>query len=581
MKNIIQLLVLILLFCACSESHKKQFKYSGGSLKMALNNQPTTYALRNVADYYSATVLYQISEGLVGIDPKTLNTIPKIASKWSQSDDGKTYTFTIRKGVLFHEHEVFKSEEDRMLTTDDVLHSFNLACSKNENQTSPQSYKLVLKSLLKGAEEFHDGKAKSISGMRAEGETITFELLNADKNFLKKLANVYCFISSKKVYDGGFINDVVGTGPFEYSVFTDGDTPMLTLLKNTDYYEFDTDGNALPYLDSLVFAFQSRKMVQLEMFEDGTTDLITGLPTNRITRMIEGKIQDFNSKPPKLILANNPLLQSHYYFFNMQDVRFKDPLVRKAFNYAIDKKSIGRDVLRNQYYDMGYYGITPPIAKVLKGYDFQSIKDVGYSYNPQLAKKLLEQAGYPNGEGFGTVELRYNINDIKSAVADEFAKQIFKVLRINVNIDGSDFERLTQDATIGKGDIFSQGWAADFPSPETFLMNYHSQFIPEDSTAPSTINKGKYRNYLFDKFYDEAVNSEKMSDQMDNFSKAEVELMKDPPIIPLWYAGDIQITQSYIRGLHFNALEFYDFKNVYIKEWTIEEYKENYNKTQN
>ena len=63
---------------------------------------------------------------------------------------------------------------------------------------------------------------------------------------------------------------------------------------------------------------------------------------------------------------------------------------------------------------------------------------------------------------------------------------------------------------------------------------------------------------------------------MANFSKAEVELMKDPPIIPLWYAGDIQITQSYIRGLHFNALEFYDFKGVYIKTWTLEEYKENY-----
>lgn len=581
MKNIFLLFVVFLLFVACSGNNKQQFEHSGGSLKMALNNQPATYVPRNVVDYYSATVLNQISEGLVGVDPKTLNTIPKIASKWSQSENGKIYTFTIRQDVLFHKHEVFKTDEERILTMEDIIYSFNLACSKNEDQTSPQSYKLVLKSLIKGAQEFHDGTAKTISGIHADDETITFELLTADQNFLKKMANVYCFISSKKVHKGGFSTDVVGTGPFEYNVFTDGDTPMLTLLKNNDYYEFDAEGNALPYLDSLVFAFQSRKMVQLEMFEEGTTDLITGLPTNRITRMIEGKIQDFNSKPPKLILANNPLLQSHFYLFNLEDDRFKDPLVRKAFNYAIDKKSIGRDVLRNQYYDMGYYGVTPPISKVLKGYDFESIKDVGYSYNPQLAKELLAQAGYPNGEGFGTVELRYNISDIKSAVADEFAKQILKVLRINVNIDGSDFERLMDDATNGKGDIFSQGWAADFPSPETFLLNYHSQFIPEDSTAPSSINKGKYRNYLFDKFYDEAVSSEKMSDQMDNFSKAEVELMKDPPVIPLWYAGDIQITQSYIRGLHFNALEFYDFKSVYIKEWTLDEYKESYTNPQN
>jgi len=581
MKNIFQIVIFLFLICSCSGNNKQQFEHSGGSLRMALDNQPSTYIPRTVQDYYSATVLHQISEGLVGIDSKTLETTPKIATEWSQSEGGKVYTFTIRKDVLFHNHPSFKSKEDRLLTMDDIVFSFEKACSKNSDNSSPQSYKAVFKSLLKGAKEFYEGEAKTVSGITVNKNKITFELLSPDKNFLKKIANVYSFIGSKKIIEGGFKTDVIGTGPFTYGVFTAGDTPSLELLKNREYYEFDESGNALPYLDSVIFSFQTRKMVQLEMFEEGTTDLITGLPTSKITKMIEGKIQDFNSKPPKLILANNPLLQSHFYFFNMEDNRFKDPLVRKAFNYAVDKKSIGRDVLRNQYYDMGYYGATPPISKVLKGYDFKSIKDVGYSYNPQKAKQLLAEAGYPNGEGFGSVELRYNISTTKTTVADEFAKQIFKVLGINVNIDGSDFEHLNKDAAEGNGAIFSMGWAADYPSPETFLMNYHSKFIPEDSTVPSTINKGKYRNYLFDKFYDEAVNAEKMSDQMDNFSKAEVELMKNPPIIPLWYAGDIQITQSYIRGLHFNALEFYDFKKVFIKEWTAEEYNKSYKESQN
>lgn len=579
MKYILQILAIIILICSCSGNNKQQFEHSGGTLNMALDNQPTTYILRNIADYYSYTVLNQVAEGLVGIDSKTLEVVPKIASSWTQSQDGKSFTFTIKKDIYFHNHSKFESKKDRLLTLEDIVYSFEKACSKNDDNSSPQSYKLVLKMLLKGAEEFHDGKAKSISGITTEDDKITFELLSKDKNFLKKMANVYCFVQSKKVGEAGLESDVIGTGPFVYHQYLDGSSPSLVLLKNQDYHQVDSEGNAYPYLDSVVFSFQSRKMVQLEMFEEGTTDLITGLPTSRITKMIEGKIQDFNSKPPKLILANNPLLQSHYYFFNMEDERFKNPLVRKAFNYAIDKKSIGRDVLRNQYYDMGYYGITPPISKILKGYDFKSIKEAGYSYNPKLAKQLLAQAGYPNGEGFGTVELRYNISDIKSAVADEVAKQIFKVLGINVNIDGSDFEHLTTDGSTGNGNIFSQGWAADYPSPETFLMSFHSKFIPDDSLAPSTINKGKYRNYLFDKFFDEAVSSDKMSDQMDNFSKAEVELMKDPPIIPMWYAGDIQITQSYIRDLHFNALEFYDFKGVYIKEWTLEEYKNNHNST--
>ena len=326
--------------------------------------------------------------------------------------------------------------------------------------------------------------------------------------------------------------------------------------------------------------FQSRKLEQLDMFETGKLDLIIGLPTSRITRMLEGRIQDFNSKPPKLVLANNPLLESHFYFFNMNDERFKDPLVRQAFNYAVDKEAIGREILRNQYYDLGEYGVTPPISKALRGYDFSSVKAVGFDYDPQKARQLLAKAGFPNGEGFGSVSLRYNIDDTHSAVADEFAKQIFKVLGINVNIDGSSFEQLNEDGTNGEGDIFRTGWSGDYPSPETFLMNFYGKFVPENNDEPSPINKARYRNHLFDEFYTQAINSSKLSDQMKLFSKAEVELLKDPPIIPLWYTGDIEITQSYVRDFHFNAINYFDFTHVYMKEWTAEEYQAKHSNTQ-
>ena len=548
---------------------------------MALDNQPTTYTPRKVLDYYSATVLYQISEGLVGLDAKTLKVIPKLATEWTISDDGKTYEFILRENVKFHPHSVFKTDKDRVLTVEDVIYSFELACSENEDHSAPPSYSIIFKSLLKGADEFFEKKATEISGIKTNGNVITLELLHEDKNFLNKLANIYSYIGSKKVIEEGFETDKIGTGPFIFSDYKDGEEASLILTKNQNYYGKDEDGNSTPYLDSIVFVFQSRKLEQLDLFETGKLDLIIGLPTSRITRMIEGRIQDFNSKPPKLILANNPLLESQFYYFNMNDDRFKDPLVRKAFNYAVDKESIGRDILRNQYYELGYYGVIPPISKALRGYDFKSVKEAGYNYDPALAKKLLAQAGYPNGKGFGSVELRYSINDTHSAVADEFAKQIFKVLGINVNIDGSNFEQLNIDGSNGNGDIFRMGWAADYPSPETFLMNFYGDFVPEDINEPSPINKGRYNNYLFDQFIDQARNSDKISDQMEFFSKAEVELLKDPPFIPLWYTGDIQITQSYIRDLHFNALNYFDFRTVFIKEWTVEEYKESYNIAEN
>lgn len=90
------------------------------------------------------------------------------------------------------------------------------------------------------------------------------------------------------------------------------------------------------------------------------------------------------------------------------------------------------------------------------------------------------------------------------------------------------------------------------------------------------INKSRYRNVLFDQFFEMAIDSKKMSDQMSYFSKAEVELMKDPPIIPIWYSGDICLMRSEVRNFHFNALNYLDFTSVYIKKWTKEEYQNKY-----
>lgn len=566
-------LLLLILFASCSQEERKQFEYSGGCLTMALEYEPSTYVPRLVTDYYSATVLNQISEGLVGFDPESMKVEPRIAESWTKSDDGLQYTFTLRKDVYFHPHEIFGSKEDRLLTAEDVVSSFEKACTLTEEGLEPSSYTMAFKGCVKGADDFLSNKAKSISGISTKDNVITIDLIHEDHNFLYKLANINLCISPSEFDEIKYKGEIIGTGPFICDTYTAGDPAKLLLLKNQDYYETDAEGNALPYLDSLVFVFQSRKMEQLDLFETGELDLIIGLPTSRITRMLEGRIEDFNSKPPKLVLANNPLLESNFYFFNLNDERFKDVRVRQAFNYAIDKETIGREILRNQYYDLGEYGITPPIGKVLRGYDFNVVKKAGYTYDPEKARKLLAEAGYPNGEGFGTINLRYNIDDVHSAVADEFSKQIFKVLNINVNIDGSSFDQLNKDGVAANGDIFRMGWAADYPSPESFLMNFYGKNVPSDPSTPSPINKSRYLNPNFDNLYEQAVNSQKLADQMKFFSLAEAELLKDPPIIPLWYTGDIEITQSYVRDFHFNAINYIAFKSVYIKEWTAEEFQ--------
>jgi ABC-type transport system substrate-binding protein len=516
-------------------------------------------------------------EGLVTLDPKDLKIKPQLASDWTISDDGLIYEFELRKDVYFHAHTSFLSKRDRRLTPNDVIHSIELACKKNEKGQAPHAFSFLYKDKLLGANDYFAGKSKKIEGLKLEGNKVSLTLVRKDDNFLNKLSNICAAITSEKIQNDNLEGEMIGTGPFYFSAYKQGSPPSIILLKNQDYYLKDAAGNALPYLDSLVLIFQPRKLDQLDMFENHQTDLITGLPTNRITKMLEGRIKDFNSKPPLLIMYNNPLLTTNYYFFNMTDPRFKNLKVRQAFNYALDKEKLGRDVLRNQYYELGYYGIVPPISKTFKGYDFQGVREASYSYNPEKAKKLLAEAGYPDGKGFGSVNLRFNIDDIHSAVADEFAKQIFQILNINVNIDGSTFEQKDNDASMANGDIFRSAWSGDYASPETFLLTFYGKNVPLTTNELSRMNQSRYVNPLFDQLFDQARNSTKKSDVMDYFAKAEKILMQDPPMIPLWYSGDIQIVYSNVRNLSFNALNLFVFKEVYKKNWTEDEYKKTIN----
>ena len=565
-------LIITYFFSGCKTIN--QDKSEAKELSLALEHKPSAFYACDVSDYYTAIVLNQCMEGLVTLDPKDLSIKPQLAERWQISSDKRTYTFTLRKGVYFHEHELFEEEEDRLLTAEDVKETIRFACSKSCNEEGSNAYHLIFKESLIGATDYFEGKAKDIAGLRIEKNKVIFQLSAEDPNFLYKLTHVSASINaietlkSKKCF--------IGTGPFQFDQYNT-DSTSLHLMKNTAYYEKDKQGVVLPYLDGVTFIFGLNKTNQLQAFNDQETDIIIGLPPKKITEMLEGKIRDFNSIPPKLIMKDNPLLRTNYYFFNMQDPRFNDSRVRQAFNLAVNKEKIGLDVLKNQYNELGMFGITPPVKRVLKGYNFESIKQSSYQYNPQRAQELLREAGYPNGEGFGNVTLRIGIHEIHEKVAEEFVRQIASNLNININIDASSFGIKESDANFGRGDIFASSWTADYLTPETFLMNFYGKTVPSNTSKPSFINQARYINAKFDDFFTKGHQQQKTSEALKYFNMAEQELMKNPPLIPIWYSGEIQIIHSYIRNLHFNALGYFQFKSVKKEPLTKEEYTKQQN----
>ncbi len=573
MKKILFATFLVLLMFSCSED-KKKFEHAGGIFKMCLTDFPSTNIAREVTDVHSANVMYQVMEGLVSFNGDDLKVVPQLAESWKVSSDNLTYTFKLRKDVLFHENEILTSKSDRLLSLEDVIFSFELACKKDKDGNPTPAYTSFFKGTIKGVDDFHSGKAKTISGLKSKDNELTIELQNPDGNFLNKLANINASIVSKKICEAEKEELMIGTGPFVYKGIDEkAETPKVTLVKNEDYYLVDKDGNSLPYLDGVEFFVVTKKLDELNMFEKNEIHFISTLPTSRISAMLEGRIKDFNTVPPLLILRNNPLLATNYYFFNMEDSRFKDVRVRQAFNYAINRNEITQNVLRGQAFENGIYGMVPPLSSSFRGYDFKGLREVSYDYDPEKAKQLLAEAGYPNGSGFGSVTLRVNVGDVHSAVAEEMSSQLSQTLGINVNIDASSFEQKNEDASNGKGDIFRSAWFADYVSPESFLINFYGKIVPKSKNDPSMVNQSRYRNAKFDELFEAAKKESKKNESLRLFAEAEKELMKDPPMMVLWYNGDIQLLYSKVRNFHENPLNHFTLREVYLKDWTKEEYE--------
>lgn len=569
-KNLLLAIPLFLLIGCGEKSNSKQFEHAGGTFSYALMNVPNTYIVRNISDNYSIRVTSQIMEGLVSLNPKTLKPEPRLASEIKISDDGLQYTFKLQEDVFFHPHE--NLSKDRKFVAEDVIFTYELICTPNNGHKSI-AYSTIFENAVVGAKEFFNGETESISGLKINDKNVVITLLKKDSKFLDKLSMVNTAILAKEVVNAGKEGDLIGTGPFLYnSTIKNDEENKIILTKNPNYYLQDKDGNALPYLDTIEFIVESKKLEQLTLFEEENIHLIEGLPTSRITNLLDGRMEDFSCTPPKLLLRRKPILATQYYNFNLLEDKFKDVKVRQAINYALDRNKIVTEILNNQAYGPGVYGIIPPAA--FSGYDAKSVKSKSYSYNPELAQKLLAEAGYPNGEGFPSIELKFNFGEIHPAVAEEFAKQMNTNLNINVNITGLTFEDKEKAKNIGEGDIFRASWYADYYGAESFLQNAYGKSVPQDKNKPSIVNSARYQNPEFDRFFEAGRNSTNIIEQYKNFSEAEKIMMEDAPFIILWYEESIIVSYSKVRNLELNPLSYYNFTEVYFKPWTKEEYRE-------
>jgi len=519
----------------------------------------------NQTEVVSTRIGAQVYEGLVKPDAKDLSIVPCLAEKWEKNADASQWTFTIRKGVKFHDDECFKDGKGREFTAQDVKWCFDQLCTASpENQQFGNSFK----DRVVGANEYYQSTidkkplAGGVAGIKVVDEnTIQINLTNPFPGFLNILITPGTWIYPHEAYEKYGIEmraKCVGTGPFKVKTIKEGE--VVILEKNPNYWRKDEHGNQLPYLDAVRISFLKEKKSELLEFKANNLDMMYQLPTEMIPDIL-GELDNAKKDNKPFEMQSTPSMISYYYGFQHQSDIFKKKEVRLAFNYAIDREKIVNYTLQGEGIP-GTMGIVPPsFAK----YDSKALK--GYEFDADKARKLLAQAGYPEGKGFPKLTLQINSGggDRNGRIAEVIQKMLKENLNIDVEINIMPFAEHLENLETGKATFWRQGWSADYPDPETFLTLLYGKHVPANLSDKSYLNTVRYKSARFDSLYTAAMNTSDDAKRFDLYRMADQQAIDDGAIMPIFYDEGYRLIQTNVKNFPINAMEYRDMSVVYFE----------------
>lgn len=517
----------------------------------------------NVTEVVAHRITNQIYEGLVKLNQEDLSVIPALAEKWEVNPDATEFTFYLRRGVKFHDDPCFPEGKGREVTARDFKYCLDKICeSFPENQMF-----WLFKDKVKGANEYYEStKNKNplpggVEGIQViDDYTLKITLNYSFSTFLKILSHSACWVYPREAFEKYGIDmriKCVGTGPFKIKSLKEGE--YVILERNPHYWGIDIYGNQLPYLDIIKYSFIKEKKAELVEFRKGNLDMIYRLPLEMIKEVVAEfeEAKKGGNRPFEMQVV--PALSIYYLGFQHKLPPFDNKKVRQAFNYAIDRESIVTYTLQGEGRP-AIYGIVPPI----KGYEYEKV--TGYTYDPEKARKLLAEAGFPNGKGFPPIVLQINSGggDRNIQIAEVVQKMLKENLNIDVKIEIMQFAQHLENYETGKAKFWRAGWIADYPDPENFLNMFYGKHVPAELSEKSYINSVRYQSTAFDSTFEAALRETDPAKQYELFRRADQIAMDDAVIMPIFYDENTRLLQIYVKNFPANAMEYRDFSQVWF-----------------
>lgn len=506
---------------------------AAGELTYVVNNESDTYDPGITAETFAAPIIGNTFEGLVKNAPDG-SVVPALAEKWEISEDGLTYTFTLRADA--------KWSDGKPVTANDFVYAWKRVLTPATGaKNSAMLYYIV------GAEEFYNGTGAidAVAISAPDAQTLTFTLKNRVPFMMQLLPYTTFFPVRQDVVEADpeawsrKPESFIGTGPFRVTEMKFGEA--IVFEKNPNYY-----GAAEVSLDKLTFRLIPEPATALAAFEAGDVDGIESVPAPEIPRLA--------AEDKGFMVV--PALGTTYAFFNPGQKPLDDVRVRKALSMAIDREEIVEFVLQSA--DVPAVALVP-FGMNLDGQDFRDGSDtfgLATTAQPEAAQALLAEAGFPNGEGFPkTVFATYSSPPIEKLL--EAIQQMWKKnLNIDVEIQASEWKVYYPEVQKVQYQIAQMGWGADYPHPMTFLDNF---------VTGSPNNLAGWSNADYDAAITEAKEATDPAVSLAAMRKAEAIVMNDHVILPQYHRNNYMMMSPKVKGFWRSTLNVPYFRDVTIE----------------
>ena len=514
----------VAVFLVCTACERNDRSIPGGAdnhFRVNLATEPPSLDWSLATDHVSFNVITNLMVGLTEFDNK-LKPAPVIAKSWDILEGGRKYVFHLRDDVLWSDGQKVRAQD------------FEYSWKRLLDPKTASQYAYILFD-IENAQEYNEGKLTDAStvGVQAQGDlTLVVRLRQPASYFLTLTTFEVTFPQRQDIvekFPSSWTEpaNIVTNGPFLLSSWRHEDA--IELRANPNFFR------GKPPMEKVTMFMINEKTTALAMYEQGQLDFMDDESVPTLEKKRLSSQRGFKRVPQ---------LRGEFYGFATDRKPFDDPRVRMAFAMAID---------RNVFPQL-LQGAEKPASSWIPPGMLAHNERIGVSFNPPEARRILREAGYPDGKGFPRVVLGYNTREDRKLVAEAIQGMWQRNLGVVVTLENQEYKVYLQKLQNDPFPVFRDGWGADYPDPDNFMKLF---------TSTSGNNHTRWKNPRYDRLLEQAARELDSKKRVRLYDEAQKILCEtELPIVPLYWTTETTLLNPRFTGLELNSMARIDLRNV-------------------